>query len=620
MNELLASTAPDAAPQDNTLAAMLGRGEAALTATVGAESRLLAQLRVLRRRLAEARLQMAVLGQFKRGKSTFINALLGAAVLPTGVVPLTALATFISWGAEPRIVVLFKGGDPRQEFAPQTIGEIRDTLFRFVAEEANPENRLGVERVELFFPAGLLADGTVLIDTPGVGSTLKHNTDAAFRVLPECDAVLFVVSADPPITELEIDYLRRLKSETTRIFYILNKADYLQPEDRHTLLDFLQKTLTEKGLIEAEPQIFCVSARDGLAARETGADQLFAASGIRALEDHLVRSLANGKRRWLDRAVRSKSADVLTHAAAELDLRHKALAMPLEELAAKSHAFQEALLSIEDQRRVTRDLLAGEHRRLREDLDLRTESLRRDVTPALARVIDASLSGTAAALWAGAGRRALAAALQREFDAARKPLTTAFAVDTGAVLKACERLVNGLVQRVRQIAAQVFNIPLRTSVEHDVFELGEDPYWVTEDHGASLIPDAGRLIDRFLPLTLRRRRVRRRLIKQAQELVVRNGENLRWAIVRGLDEAFRKATARFEERLDEAISATRNVIQDALDRRRDQSLNVEPELSRLAEGARILAAIGEELRAGRALPAAASPDRTDLTSSGEGSA
>ena len=174
----------------------------------------------------------------------------------------------------------------------------------------------------------------MLIDTPGIGSTLKHNTEAAFQVLPECDAVLFVVSADPPITELEIDYLRRLKSETTRIFYVVNKADYLQPEDRRTLVDFLQKTLAEKALIDAEPQIFCVSARDGLTARETGAEQLLAASGIGALEDHLVRSLVTEKRRWLDRAIRSKAADVLTHAAAELDLRQRALAMPLEELAA----------------------------------------------------------------------------------------------------------------------------------------------------------------------------------------------------------------------------------------------------------------------------------------------
>ena len=65
-----------------------------------------------------------------------------------------------------------------------TVDAIREVLFRFVAEEANPKNRLGVERVELFYPAGILANGTVLIDTPGMGSTLRHNTEAAMQVLP----------------------------------------------------------------------------------------------------------------------------------------------------------------------------------------------------------------------------------------------------------------------------------------------------------------------------------------------------------------------------------------------------------------------------------------------------
>ena len=145
------------------------------------------------------------------------------------------------FGSEPRVVVHFKGGAAKRRICRSTRPTKLGCLFRFVAEEANPGNRLGVERVELFFPADLLADGTVIIDTPGVGSTLRHNPGAAFRVLPEFDAVLFVLSADPPITELELDYLRRLKSKTTRIFFVLNKADYLRPEDRRSKVDFLQK-------------------------------------------------------------------------------------------------------------------------------------------------------------------------------------------------------------------------------------------------------------------------------------------------------------------------------------------------------------------------------------------
>jgi predicted GTPase len=215
--------------RSHPIASQLERADVALVAALGCESPLVARVRALRRRLENERLQLAVLGQFKRGKSTFINAFLGTDLLPTAVIPLTAVATFIAWRRKPLVVVHFKGESRAEEFDAQTPAAIRDVLFRFVAEEANPENRLGVERVELFYPADILIDGTVIIDTPGVGSTLQHNTEAALQVLPESDVAFFVVSADPPITEVELDYLRRLKSKTTRIFFVLNKADYLRP-------------------------------------------------------------------------------------------------------------------------------------------------------------------------------------------------------------------------------------------------------------------------------------------------------------------------------------------------------------------------------------------------------
>jgi hypothetical protein len=77
------------------------------------------------------------------------------------------------------------------------------------------------------------------------------------------------------------------------------------------------------------------------------------------------------------------------------------------------------------------------------------------------------------------------------------------------------------------------------------------------------------------------KRLRARIVRGMQELVMRNAENLRWAILRGMDDTFRKAGARFDEQLDDAIRATRNVIGDALGRRRDTSFAVEPEVIRL---------------------------------------
>jgi hypothetical protein len=178
-------------------------------------------------------------------------------------------------------------------------------------------------------------------------------------------------------------------------------------------------------------------------------------------------------------------------------------------------------------------------------------------------------------------------------------LASAFAADTGAALLACQSRVDALVDRVRRAAAEIFDVPLSPYSGHESFVLGEDPYWVTESASATLIPDPSRLIDRLLPASLRRARLRARMVRQSGELVVRNAENLRWAIWRGLDDAFAKATARFEERLDDAIRATRDVIKDALVRRRDRSFAVKPEVDRLVRATAALGALREELERAR---------------------
>jgi hypothetical protein len=84
-------------------------------------------------------------------------------------------------------------------------------------------------------------------------------------------------------------------------------------------------------------------------------------------------------------------------------------------------------------------------------------------------------------------------------------------------------------------------------------------------------------------------------VQAADQLVIRNAENLRWAILRGLDDTFRQTTATFEQRLDEVIAATRGVIEEALARRRDRSFAVRPEVDRLNSAIASLNALREEL-------------------------
>jgi predicted GTPase len=65
----------------------------------------------------------------------------------------------------------------------------------------------------------------VLIDTPGIGSTHRHNTGMTLRFLPQCDAALFLVSADPPITEVEVAFLIEVRNRVQDLFFVMNKMD-----------------------------------------------------------------------------------------------------------------------------------------------------------------------------------------------------------------------------------------------------------------------------------------------------------------------------------------------------------------------------------------------------------
>lgn len=413
------------------LVASLDRAAAVLRESTENGS-LLARFDSLRERLRHNQLQLAVLGQFKRGKSTFINALLGAPLLPIGVVPLTAVPIFISWGSAAFVRVRFRDNRPAEELSNGDPDAIREFLFCFAAEEANPENRLGVGRIDLFYPARILADNTVLIDTPGVGSTFRHNTQAALQVLPECDAALFVVSPDPPITEAELEYLGRLKSRVAEILFVLNKADYVRTDERARLDGFFRHVLKQNGLWLPGTMMFNVSARDALDAKQRGNPVELESSGLVAVEDHLKRYLAAEKTRTLTQAVATKAEDILSQTIAVLDLRAKTLKMPLDELASKAQLFEHALRSVEDQRRVVHDLLAGEQRRLVADLKCRTDSLYDDLGVKLSVVVDRELGASSPSAWTEAAQKRLGAAIETAFDAAREQFIGSFSADANS--------------------------------------------------------------------------------------------------------------------------------------------------------------------------------------------
>ena len=199
------------------------RDLARLASEAGAP-RIASEAMAVSERIAEGRFYVACVGQFKRGKSSLLNALAGSAVLPVGVLPVTSVATVLRWGERLAARVRFAGGAWR---------DVRpEDLAAYVAEESNSENKIGVEAVEVFLPSPLLSSGMCLVDTPGIGSVFAGNTMTTREFVPHVDAAIVVLGADPPISGEELALVEEVSRHVENLFFVLNKATGCRPTSR----------------------------------------------------------------------------------------------------------------------------------------------------------------------------------------------------------------------------------------------------------------------------------------------------------------------------------------------------------------------------------------------------
>jgi GTP-binding protein EngB required for normal cell division len=523
-------------------------------------------------RLVKERFHLAVLGQFKRGKSTLLNALLGEALLPTSVVPLTAIPTFLYPGSILQAHVVYGNDHSPETFTTQQPAELTTVLARFVTEEGNPHNQRNVAHVEVYHPAPLLRRGVVLIDTPGIGSTFRHNTEATLNFLPQCDAALFLVSADPPLTEVEVEFLKEVRGKVARLFFILNKVDYLNAAEQQAALAFLKKVLQEQvGLANPEP-IFCISARQGLEARQTDNPHLWQRSGLVELEDHLLHFLVSDKTEVLQTALARKSVDRLAEVLLRLRLTVRSLQLPLADLDERRQLFEQKLTEAEQQRLTAQDLLAGDHNRLAALLEEQAEQLRQQARRYFNQVAQAALAQAGGDMPdEPAAQAALAEAIPGFFERELGEMSRTFEQRVGEALEPHRQRANALVETVWRSAAELFDLAYHPLDSRDGFTLARQPYWVTHQWRTSLSPFSPQLIDHFLPARLRRARRLTRLQEQIEALVIRNVENLRWATRQNLDQAIRRFSASLDERLKETGAATQGAIQAARRQRQAQA-------------------------------------------------
>ncbi len=554
----------------------------------------LARIAELQERLAEERFHLAILGQFKRGKSTLLNSILGEPLLPTGVVPLTSIPTFLRAGKTCTVRALFHDGR-ESAFPDLTLEEARDVLARHVTEKENPGNRLGVECVEVGHPASILKAGVVLIDTPGIGSTLRHNTEATLAFLPQCDAALFIVSADPPITEVEKDFLKAVQEKVAKICFVMNKVDYLTGTEITDAILFFEKVLKELGFKDSGT-VFKVSAKTGIDARVKQDRALWRKSGLEDLENYLLEFFSREKSPTLQLALARKAFAVVTDVSMNVKLQQRSLQLSREELEGRIEVFDNKVREITQEQIKIGDLLAGDRKRTVQFLEDLAEKLRRDARQYLEEIIRAAFKngGNPAAMEQQA-RAELAEQIPPFFQAELTLFSNEVEQALRRALLPHQERLDALVGTVRSVAAELFDIPYRAVANETRLERAHKPYWITQKWNTTVSPVPEGFFDRFLLPAAQKRRLQKRLLAEVQTLVTHNVENIRWSTLRNLDETFRNFSTTLDERIRETADATRTAMR-ATDLRKKQSEEAaQPELKRLKQKAADLADLENSL-------------------------
>jgi ribosome biogenesis GTPase A len=363
-------------------------------ATLGEElgtNRVADEARELAARVSEGRFYVACIGQFKRGKSTLINALIGAPVLPVGFIPVTAVPTVIRFGEQQRARVRARD-DSWRKIAVLDLGE-------YVSEEHNPENAKGVVGVEVFVPSPLLAAGMCLVDTPGLGSVFTGNTAATEAFLPHIDAALVVVGADPPLAGEELALVEAVARHVEDLILVINKADRTTDEERAAAAGFTRKLL-EKRLRRPAGPVFEVSAAERLENRGPERDW------GRLVE--ALRQLVEGSGRQLIRAACERGLERLSEQLlAIISEEREALERPIEESERRIATMKETLAGAERSMRELGYLFMAEQQHLSDTLVDRHKAFLASLSPQASQEFERALQSVSRGMGPSYRRRVM---------------------------------------------------------------------------------------------------------------------------------------------------------------------------------------------------------------------
>lgn len=220
------------------------------------------------------RFQIVVVGEFSRGKSTFINALLGRVLLPSSARPTTTVLNKITYHDTPKISLHFHKENKQQVITEDEFKKLIAPPEPIVGDkESEKEFEKQVEYIktvafaEIGYPIPFCRDGVEIIDTPGTNDLDEAREEVTNRIIPQSDAAIFILSAVKILSASEMSFLkdRILANDIKKIFIVINFKDLLKSdEDRQKVMQYAKEKLQD---VLGTPKIHLLAAKQALNAR-----------------------------------------------------------------------------------------------------------------------------------------------------------------------------------------------------------------------------------------------------------------------------------------------------------------------------------------------------------------
>lgn len=240
--------------------------------------------------LNHGELSIAVVGEIKRGKSTFLNALLGAKVFPAQATICTAGVTILDNGDKPEAEIIYKDKKPVR--ASLSMEEPAKGLIEIVSRKN--QNAKDIQLVRVWYPNKFTGNGIVLVDTPGVNDPEYWREEITYSYLASADAVIMLLDPMQPLSKSEIDFLdnKILGRSISNLIFVVNKIDDVTMAERESALNRIRKLLSQH---VPNPVFFSVASKPALQAKMSNDNALLGTTGFIEFERALLDFLAKGR-------------------------------------------------------------------------------------------------------------------------------------------------------------------------------------------------------------------------------------------------------------------------------------------------------------------------------------